>query len=167
MLFCGLAFALFWAHLRSFARICVFLRTTAFRTSAFGNCRVFQACISFLGVSGRCKPIPPKFRGWHFTPEILGAPLRKNTVKQEIADTPPPKSMGRICHPQIWEIWASGDIWPSNKQNPTVYWGATLSCPFMASNNANSYLVPISFWMLTMAWISFILSRFTGMFLVL
>ena len=33
-LFCGLAFALFFAHLRSFARICVFLRPTAFRTTA-------------------------------------------------------------------------------------------------------------------------------------
>ena len=38
-LFCGLAFALFCARLRSFARICVFLRTTAFRTTAFGNSR--------------------------------------------------------------------------------------------------------------------------------
>ena len=32
-------------------------------------------------------------------------------------------------------------IWPSNKENPSVYWHATLSCPFMASNYANSYLV--------------------------
>ena len=38
-LFCGLAFALFCAHLRSFACICVFLRPTAFSTTAFGNCR--------------------------------------------------------------------------------------------------------------------------------
>ena len=36
--FCGLAFALFCAHLRSCAGICVFLRPTAFRTTAFGNC---------------------------------------------------------------------------------------------------------------------------------
>ena len=34
-----LHFALFCAHLRSFACICVFLRPTAFRTTAFGNCR--------------------------------------------------------------------------------------------------------------------------------
>ena len=32
-------FALFCAHLRSFPRICVFLHPTAFRTTAFGNCR--------------------------------------------------------------------------------------------------------------------------------
>ena len=36
-LFCGLAFALSCAHLRSFANICVFLRPTAFRTTAFGE----------------------------------------------------------------------------------------------------------------------------------
>ena len=37
-LFCGLTFALFCVHSRSFARICVFLRPTAFRATAFGNC---------------------------------------------------------------------------------------------------------------------------------
>ena len=40
--FCALlrfAFALFCTDLRSFARICVFLHPTAFRTTAFGNCR--------------------------------------------------------------------------------------------------------------------------------
>ena len=39
VLFCALVFALFCRHLRSFALICVFLRPTAFRTTAFGNCR--------------------------------------------------------------------------------------------------------------------------------
>ena len=38
-LVCGFAFVLFCAHLRSFAVIYVFLRLTAFRTTAFGNCR--------------------------------------------------------------------------------------------------------------------------------
>ena len=33
------SFALICAHLHSFARICVFLHLTAFRTTAFGNCR--------------------------------------------------------------------------------------------------------------------------------
>ena len=47
------------------------------------------------------------------------------------------------------------DIRPSNKENPSVYWHATLSCPFLASKHATSYLVPISFWMLTMPWIFF------------
>ena len=37
------------------------------------------------------------------------------------------------------------DIWPSNKENPSVYLHATLSCPFLASNYSISYLVPISF----------------------
>ena len=41
-LFCGLAFALFCAHLRSFVLLCVFLRMMAFRTTAFGNCRLIQ-----------------------------------------------------------------------------------------------------------------------------
>ena len=31
----------------------------------------------------------------------------------------------------------------SIKENPSVYWEATLSCPFMALNYANSYLVLI------------------------
>ena len=44
-LFCRLAFALFGAHLRSFARICVFLRPTVFRTTALGNCREFATKI--------------------------------------------------------------------------------------------------------------------------
>ena len=38
-LFCALAVALFCAHLFSFAVMCVFLRTTAFRTITFGNSR--------------------------------------------------------------------------------------------------------------------------------
>ena len=38
-LFCVLLFAPFCAHLRSLARICAFLRLTAFRTTVFGNCR--------------------------------------------------------------------------------------------------------------------------------
>ena len=41
--FCGLAFALFCVHLRPFACLCVFLRTTASRTTAFGNFRVSRA----------------------------------------------------------------------------------------------------------------------------
>ena len=45
------------------------------------------------------------------------------------------------------------DAWRSNKESPSVYWNATLSCPFMASDYANLYLVPILFWMLTMPWI--------------
>ena len=44
------------------------------------------------------------------------------------------------------------DTWRSNKENPSVYWGATLSCPLMASNCANSYLVPISFWSRSGCW---------------
>ena len=62
------------------------------------------------------------------------------------------------------------DIWPSNKENPSVYWHATLSCPFMASNYANSYLVPISFWSRSGCWPClgfFIRSRFSGAHLVL
>ena len=43
----------------------------------------------------------------------------------------------------VFEVFQ--DAWSSNKENPSVYWGATPSCPFMASNYANSYLVPISF----------------------
>ena len=43
--------------------------------------------------------------------------------------------------------------------NPSVYWGATLSCPLMASNYANLYLVPISFWSRSGCW------AFLGFFL--
>ena len=42
---------------------------------------------------------------------------------------------------------AGPNIWPSNKENPSAYWHANLSCPLMASNDATSYLVSISFWM--------------------
>ena len=44
------------------------------------------------------------------------------------------------------------DTWRSNMQIPSAYWNATLSCPLMASSCAFSYLVPISFWMLTIPW---------------
>ena len=61
-------------------------------------------------------------------------------------------------------LWVFRDIWPSKKENPSVYWHATLSCPFMASNYANfvsrSDLVLISLWMLTMPWIFYPISLF-------
>ena len=42
------------------------------------------------------------------------------------------------------------DTWRSNKENSSIYWGETLTRPLMASNYATPYLVPISFWMLTL-----------------
>ena len=62
------------------------------------------------------------------------------------------------------------DTWRSSKENPSAYWNAALSCPFKASNYANSYLVRISFWSRSGCWPClgfFILSRFTGMYLFL
>ena len=61
-------------------------------------------------------------------------------------------------------------IWHSDKENPSVSWSAALSCPLMASNYANSHLLPISFWSRSGCWPFlgfFILSRFTGVYLVL
>ena len=49
-------------------------------------------------------------------------------------------------------------MWRFNKENPSVYWHATLPCAFMASNYANSYLVPISFWMLNIPWMFYPIS---------
>ena len=46
------------------------------------------------------------------------------------------------------------------KENPSVYWNVTLSCPLMASSHATSYLVPISFLVLTMPWIFYPISLF-------
>ena len=46
-------FALFCAYLRSFAIICVFLRPTAFRTTAFGNCRLTLGAQTFPEVSAK------------------------------------------------------------------------------------------------------------------
>ena len=43
----------------------------------------------------------------------------------------------------VFEVFQ--DTWRSNNNNPGAYWNAALSCPFMASNYANSHLVPISF----------------------
>ena len=51
----------------------------------------------------------------------------------------------------VFEVFQ--DTWGSNKGSPSVYWHATLSCPLMASNCGNSYLIPISFWMPTTPWI--------------
>ena len=48
-LFCGLAFALF-ALICSFARICVFLRPTAFRATAFGNCRFLPGRLRWAAI---------------------------------------------------------------------------------------------------------------------
>ena len=50
-LFCGLTFAFFCTHLRFFARVCVFLRPAALRTTAFGNCRnLWAGFCPLLGV---------------------------------------------------------------------------------------------------------------------
>ena len=43
----------------------------------------------------------------------------------------------------VFEVFQ--DTLQSNKENPSVYWHATLSCPLMASNCANVYVVLISF----------------------
>ena len=43
----------------------------------------------------------------------------------------------------VFEVFQ--DTWHSNKDNSSVYWHATPSCPLMASNYANWYLVRISF----------------------
>ena len=43
------------------------------------------------------------------------------------------------------------DTRPSNRENPSVCWNATLSCPLMVTNYTNLHLVPISFWMLTIS----------------
>ena len=53
-----------------------------------------------------CKPLPPKFRGSHFTPKFRGRPSKK-TIEQGISDTPSPKFWGRICHTQIRKILVS------------------------------------------------------------
>ena len=50
----------------------------------------------------------------------------------------------------VFEVFQ--DAWCSNKEKPSVFWHATLSCPLMASNYANSYLVPISFWSCSGCW---------------
>ena len=49
-LLCGPAFALFCAHLCLFALICLFLRPTGFRASAFGNCKTAAVIHSDMSV---------------------------------------------------------------------------------------------------------------------
>ena len=58
---------------------------------------------------------------------------------------------GRVSRFRVFQ-----DAWCSNKENPH----AALSCPSMAPNYANSYLIRISFWMLTMPWISYPISLY-------
>ena len=43
----------------------------------------------------------------------------------------------------VFEVFQ--DAWHSNKENPSVYWHAILSCPLMASDYANWYRILISF----------------------
>ena len=50
----------------------------------------------------------------------------------------------------VFEVFQ--DARRSNKENLSACWNATLSCPFMASNDANSYLIPISFWSRSGCW---------------
>ena len=54
------------------------------------------------------------------------------------------RSIGGV-EPNNLVLYVFRDLWPSNKENPSVYWHAALYCPFMASNYATSCLVPISF----------------------
>ena len=54
-LFCGLVFALFCGHLRSFARICMSLRPTAFRTPRLGT-----ADLNTINSSTSRKPRKPR-----------------------------------------------------------------------------------------------------------
>ena len=65
-LFCGLTFALFCA--RSFALFCVFLRPTAFRTTASGNSGIFSVALSFCSCIARYHALSPK------APPKLGYP---------------------------------------------------------------------------------------------
>ena len=66
-----------------------------------------------------------------------------------------------LCQSHFSGVYLVSEVfqdWRSKKENPSLYWHATLSCPFMAWNNANLDLVPISFWMLTMPWIIYPIS---------
>ena len=80
--FAGLAFALFCAHLHSFALIWAFLRSTAFRTTTFGNSRIswkvlwvvdvcdfgpWMSAPKWLvspGIAGRWPRFWPRMSGW-------------------------------------------------------------------------------------------------------
>ena len=66
-LICGLAFAVFRAHLRSFALICVFLHPTVFRTTAFGNCRGR----GLFPLPSKCSEFRGEFRG-HISEKKIG-----------------------------------------------------------------------------------------------
>ena len=50
----------------------------------------------------------------------------------------------------VFEVFQ--DTSHSNKESPSLCWHASLSCPFMGSNDANLYLVPISFWSRSGCW---------------
>ena len=139
---------------------------------------VFKACISFLRCfrtpgapirSGPGKPNQRKVSSWTFR---RGIPEQKFNVNR--ACFPKEKHQNSLNFGRnswtfrfgpFFGLVCRGESW-SNKDNPSIFWNATLSFPFMVSNHANSYLVPISFWMLTLPWI-FYLSRLTGLHLVL
>ena len=50
---------------------------------------------------------------------------------------------------RFWGVWGHVAL---QQGSPSVSWNAALSCPLMASNYVKLYLVPISFWMLTIPW---------------
>ena len=78
-LFCRLAFALFCAPLRSFALICMFLRPTAFRATAFGNCRGFGECRDFVRLfAGLLGPATAQNLVVKFDGEVRGGVLVEN-----------------------------------------------------------------------------------------
>ena len=53
---------------------------------------------------------------------------------------------------RVSRFWGFSGHLALQQGNPSVYWGATLSCSFTASNYADSYLVPISFWSRSGCW---------------
>ena len=64
-LFCALLRSFADLRLRAFALFCVFLRTTAFRTTAFGNCRNFSRIIvseSFFARNALCQRVKDRVR---------------------------------------------------------------------------------------------------------
>ena len=66
----------------------------------------------------------------------------------------------RFCSSSVYFVFeASQNTWHSNKENPSVYWNATLSYPLIASNYANLCLVQISFRSRSGCWPCFRLSR--------
>ena len=103
---------------------------------------VFQACISFLSGVVPANPIKGRFmnfsRGQYFQPKFdvdcacfQNTPIQNKGEIHELFVSAPVLVWFAGATPFLLRLFQ--ETWHSKKGNPSVYWHADLSCPWMAS----------------------------------